>query len=165
MFKIKPFLLSLCLTVMAASPAFAGEAEVISAEVVAVDGQRYRLVGIDAPEEGQRCWLKSKLFDCAEIAKAALIDLVTGGTVVCKAIEPPETTEDGLPVALCRSDGYDLSEGMTYTGWALAIPASASGYRAFEEGAREAGRGLWRGRFIQPWAWRDGARLPEELEN
>ena len=145
--------------------ALAAEAEVLTAETLRLDGETYRLVGIDAPEAGQRCWLKSHLFDCAEVARAALIDLVTGGTVRCQEVAPPEASKDGLPVALCRSDGYDLSEGMTYTGWALADPATGSRYRAFEEGAREAARGLWRGRFIQPWAWRDGARLPEELDD
>jgi len=156
----------LCLVVcilIVTPPAMAGTAEVLTAETLRVGAVSYRLVGIDAPENGQRCWLESHLFDCAEISKAALTDLVTGGSVACEEIVPPEAAKDGLPVALCRSDGYDLSEGMTYTGWALADPTTGARYRAFEEGARQARRGLWRGRFVQPWDWRDGARLPEEL--
>jgi endonuclease YncB( thermonuclease family) len=156
--------LCLVVSILVVTPsAMAGTAEVLTAETLRVGAVSYRLVGIDAPEDGQRCWLESHLFDCAEIAKAALTDLVTGASVACEEMVSPEAAKDGLPVALCRSDGYDLSEGMAYTGWALADPITGARYRAFEEGARHARRGLWRGRFVQPWDWRDGARLPEEL--
>ena len=53
---------------------------------------------------------------------------------------------------------------MTYTGWAMADPDSGAAYRRFEEGAENAGRGLWRGRFVMPWDWREGKRLPEEVD-
>ncbi len=56
--------------------------------------------------------------------------------------------------------GYQLSEGMTYTGWALALRPVSERYVAFEERARTARRGLWKGLFVAPWEWRDGARLP-----
>ncbi len=56
--------------------------------------------------------------------------------------------------------GHTLSEGMAYTGWALALRRVTDRYLAFEAQARAAGRGLWRGPFVTPWDWRDGARLP-----
>ncbi len=137
---------------------------VLSAETIELNGTHYRLVGIDAPEPGQRCWLTSHLYPCDEIARAALMDLVAGSAEVrCEPLNKVPLA-DGTIEARCFSEGYDLAEGMTYTGWALADGAAGGPYRAFEAGAREAGRGLWRGRFIPPRDWRAGARLPEEAE-
>ena len=84
-----------------------------------------------------------------------------GVQVVCRPLGPGTET---IPLAHCAADGYDLSEGMTYTGWALADPAQRSPYGRLEAGARDAVRGLWRGRFVAPWDWRAGARLPEESQ-
>ena len=50
---------------------------------------------------------------------------------------------------------------LTSTGWALAARRISERYVALEEGARAAGRGLWRGQFITPWDWRAGLRLPQ----
>jgi len=157
---IMPFALALLLPHSAARGQ--GDVKVLTAETIEVKGARYRLAGIDAPEPGQRCWLASHLYPCDEIARAALMDLVAGsGEVRCEPRNKVPLT-DGTIIARCFSEGYDLAEGMTYTGWALADRASGERYRTFEAGAREAGRGLWRGRFVQPWDWRAGTRLPEE---
>ena len=47
-------------------------------------------------------------------------------------------------------------------GWALAQPAAAGRYGAAQDQARRAKHGLWRGRFVEPWAWSAGKRLPED---
>ncbi len=148
---------------MDGSAALGGEAEVLSAETLRVGGQTYRLAGIDAPEPAQRCRLAGKLFSCGAVAKAALMDLVAGSRAVsCAPL--PGTEHPTIPLARCRDAGYDLSEGMTYTGWALADRESGQRYRRFEDGAAKARRGLWRGKFVFPWDWRAGVRLPEEDE-
>ncbi len=61
----------------------------------------------------------------------------------------------GLTITL----GHALSEGMTYTGWALALRRVSDRYLIFEERARAARRGLWKGRFDTPWN-RHGGMLP-----
>ena len=48
---------------------------------------------------------------------------------------------------------------MVYTGWALADRRYSTRYVATEDDAREAGRGLWRDKFVPPWEWRRGKRL------
>ncbi len=159
-------ILSLCLAVLVPSAATHAQESVtvISAETIELNGTRYRLAGIDAPEPGQRCWLTSHLYSCDEIAQAALMDLVAGsGEVRCEPLSKVPLA-DGSVEAQCFSEGYDLAEGMTYTGWALAEGAAGTPYHTFEAGAREAKRGLWRGRFVPPRDWRAGARLPEETE-
>ncbi len=156
-----PALLALA-ALVAPIAAFAGTAEVIDPETLELAGERYRLAGIDGPEPGQACWLKSHLYDCHTIAASALIDLTMGAQVVCVPLTGPDVPAG---IARCFADGYDLSEGMTYTGWALADPASGARYLKFQQGAAKAKRGLWRGRFVDPWDWRDGVRLPEETQS
>ncbi len=51
---------------------------------------------------------------------------------------------------------------MAYTGWALAARQISERYVVFEARAQAAGRGLWKGRFVSPWAWRARARLSVE---
>ena len=146
-------------------PGWAAEAEVLDAETLRVNGELYRLAGIDAPEAGQHCVLNGRLYPCGEIAKAGLMDLVAGASVTCRALAGSAAAgsgADGAVPAHCFSDGYDLSEGMAYTGWAMADPLDGEAYRALEADAAEAGRGLWRGSFVKPWDWRAGERLPEE---
>ena len=156
-------LLSLLLLSLPGSHAAGQEAvEVVSAEVLRIGERLYRLQGIDAPEPEQQCWMTSRLYPCGEIAKGALMDLVAGAQDVrCETREGEEAIAAAV-TAQCFSDGYDLSEGMTYTGWAMAHPGTGMPYRRFQDDAEGAGRGLWRGRFVMPWDWRAGKRLPEE---
>ena len=51
---------------------------------------------------------------------------------------------------------------MVEKGWALAEPSRGLRYEAEQAGARAARRGLWAGRFVAPWVWRQGRRLPPE---
>ena len=53
--------------------------------------------------------------------------------------------------------GHALSEGIADTGRAPALRPVSDRYVAFEERARAARRGLWKGQFAAPWAWRASA--------
>ncbi len=136
-----------------------GAPHVISGDTIELQGRRLRLQGIDAPEPHQRCLFRSRFYDCGEIARAALLDLTAGAEVSCRPLGsgPADTN-----LARCFAQGYDLSEGMVYTGWALADPKAPSRYGPLQQQAERAGRGLWRGRFIAPWKWLAGERLAEE---
>ncbi len=131
-----------------------GTARVISGEILEVAGRRLRLAGIDAPEPGQICTWNDRTFDCGKVSATALMDLTAGVPVTC------EVLDDGVPPpARCHTpDGYDLSEGMVYTGWALAFPRQNNPLLEQEEIARKRRHGMWRGRFVPPWEWRDGAK-------
>ncbi|NKB21186.1 MAG: thermonuclease family protein [Alphaproteobacteria bacterium] len=133
-----------------------GPPSIILGDVLEVEGKRVRLVGIDAPEEFQKCRAASgRIFDCGHISATALMDLTAGVKVSCLLIGK-ETAN--LPRALCRAGGYDLSKGMVHSGWALAVPRTGTIYGNVERTAREGKHGLWRGKFDMPWDWRNGAR-------
>lgn len=134
-----------------------GTAEILSGETLRVDGKVFRLVGIDAPETGQICKNKvGKSFDCGRIATTGMMDLTVGSNVRCTAIGD---TDHSPPVlATCSAGGYDLSEGMVYTGWALADPATGTHYKRYEKQAMTKKHGLWAGTFDAPWIWRKNKR-------
>ena len=152
------------LSILSNPPALAevaGPPRVIDGDTVEVQGTVIRLYGIDAPELGQSCRIGTRAYDCGQIARTALLDLTAGAAVTCKLAPPsPEDSDTDGRIGRCSADGYDLSEGMTYTGWALALRPVSKRYVAFEERAQAARRGLWKGLFVVPWEWRDGARLP-----
>ncbi len=152
--------------VLASAPALAeitGTPEIIDGDTLEVQGQAIRLYGVDAPELGQTCTIEGRAYDCGKIARTALLDLTAGVAVTCRvlAAEPGAATGAARP-GRCFAQGYDLSEGMAYTGWALAVRQVSERYVVFEARAQAKGRGLWKGRFVSPWAWRAGARLPVE---
>lgn len=164
-------ILGLCLL---AAPAFAGEAaaaglsgtpEVIDGDTVIVAGETVRLFGIDAPEMGQHCAIGARTYDCGAVSRTALLDLTAGTPVTCELMKSAGGADnrEGKP-GRCFAAGYDLSEGMAYTGWALAERDTTDRYVSFETGAQKARRGLWKGDFVSPWAWRDGKRLPQEAD-
>ncbi len=151
------------LLAMTGRPALAeitGRPKIIDGDTIELQGQAIRLYGIDAPELGQACTIKERTYDCGMVARTALLDLTAGVAVTCKVVpaEPGRAAGEAKP-GRCFAQGYDLSEGMAYTGWALALRAVSERYLVFEERAHAAGRGLWKGRFVTPWDWRGGARL------
>lgn len=136
-----------------------GTPQVIAGDLIELDGRSLRLDGIDAPTPGQHCEFRQKLYDCGEIARAALLDLTAGTDVVCQVLD---RAAGAILPARCSAQGYDLSEGMVYTGWALVRPGGQARYGSHQQTAERKKHGLWRGRFVEPWAWERGERLPEE---
>lgn len=144
-----------------------GQARIIDGDSLEVAGQTFDLAGIDAPELGQRCRKRQRFYDCGSLAQAALMDLTAGVEVVCSSLSAEASSTDRRPPARCSAGGYDLSEGMIYTGWALLPPGEPGGaapaaFGAIQAQADAKQRGLWKGSFVTPWEWRQGTRLPEE---
>lgn len=121
-----------------------GRARVLSADEIEIAGRHVQLAGIRVPRSDQQCRIGDRTYDCGKVAADALRDLTTGANVRC--IGRGETAAGQL-IATCFADGYDLSEGMVYTGWAAAEPRSGGRYLPLEHQARAAKRGLWRSRF------------------
>lgn len=62
-------------------------------------------------------------------------------------------------VAVCfRNDGQNVNEWLVQEGWALDWPKYSIGiYADVQAIARAASRGVWRGKFVEPWNWRAGS--------
>lgn len=150
---------------LASAAAQTGEPQrflVLDGDTVELDGRVIDLAGIDAPEFGQVCRRGGTDVDCGMIARTQLLDLTAASEIECDLDRA--VTRAGWPtVAVCRASGYDLSEGMLHTGWALSAQAgnASATYQAVADAAREAGRGLWGFAFVAPWEWRRGGRLPK----
>lgn len=134
-----------------AETATVGLPEVIDGETVRVAGQTFRLYGVDAPDIAQTCKIRGRTYNCGRVSMTALMDLVAGVRIRCV----PRRDRATSPIlANCFATGYDLSEGMVHTGWALAMPRGGTKYAGIEARAKIAKRGLWKGEFTLPWQWR-----------
>lgn len=129
-------------------------AKVTGGDTLKVDGERIRLFGIDAPEEGQTCTrANGRSWPCGEAATAHLKRLAAeaGGRVSC-VIEMRDA--EGRAVSTCTAGGVDLAEAMVKAGLALACPQYPGRYAPLEAKARHHAIGLWSGPFETPWDWR-----------
>lgn len=144
-----------------------GQAIVTDADTIKVQGERVRLIGIDAPESRQVCKLDGKPWLCGKDAANALHDKIRRKHVRC---EWEKRDRYKRPLAVCTMDGESINMWLVESGWAYAyrfrrcrvceyeIHKSDLKYLAAEKRAQAAARGLWRGEVIRPWEWRRGKR-------
>ena len=140
-------------------PALAGRGRVVDGDTLELGGARVRLWGIDAPEARQRCRASGRWWSCGGLATAALRS--RSGNVQC---ERRGKDAYGRVLAVCFERGEDVNGWLVSEGWALAYRRFAADYVANEDRAREAGKGMHRGEFVNPWDWRRGVRLKPVAE-
>ncbi len=133
-----------------------GKARVIDGDTLEIAGQRIRLHGIDAPESKQTCLAGGKEWACGREATFALAYETGRHWVSCRE---KGRDGDGRVAYVCFVGNRDLGARMVGAGWALAVGGDSPVYAGDEKAARAARRGIWRGEFVTPWAWRK-ARAP-----
>ncbi len=149
-----------CLTgtsLLAEAQRWTGQASVIDGDTIDIQGTRFRLHGIDAPESNQLCQTREgQAWRCGQKASLALSDLIGRGHVTCR-----QTDKDryGRIVAVCLFQGQDLNRWMVRKGWAVAYTKYSLDYTTDEKMAAITGTGIWAGTFVQPSEWRRGDRL------
>ncbi|MGL5839079.1 MAG: thermonuclease family protein [Sphingorhabdus sp.] len=116
--------------------------------------RRLRLDGIDAPEYRQTCKdAQGKDWDCGKAARAALEKLLREPGLTC---EQDAADRYGRAIASCRTAATpDISAAQVRDG--MAVSRDFAGIRDYgdeEDAAREAKRGIWTGRFLNPEDWR-----------
>ena len=132
--------------------ALSGPARVIDGDTLEISGERIRLHGIDAPEQGQTCATPSgKRWTCGRVATAQLIEHLQGKSVACGGIERDRY---GRLIAICHVAGEDIGAWMVRGGWAFAYRRYSGNYIAEEADARRRGLGIWTGAVQPPWEWR-----------
>lgn len=130
-------------------PRFSGMARASDGDSLVLQGDRVRLLGIDAPELDQVCWdAAGTEWRCGRAARDELSRRLAAGPVQC---QPSGNDKYGRTLARCGIADADLGAHMVGLGLALAI----DGYAAEQAEARSDRRGLWQGRFVDPRTWRD----------
>lgn len=137
-----------------------GAASVIDADTIEIAKQRIRLVGVDAPESGQKCLnANRKFYRCGSVSANALDAWINRNPVTC-AIE--DTDRYGRLLGQCSVRGENVQEWLVSNGLAVAYRQYSTAYVAAELHARAARAGIWAGEFVSPWDWRQGLRLEGE---
>jgi endonuclease YncB( thermonuclease family) len=135
-----------------------GEAEVIDADTIRINGTTIRLWGIDAPEGRQECLRRGKVWLPGPEATEALRGFLSrSGSVACE----PRARKDrnGRTVAVCRAAGLDIGGELVRLGWAWDYPTySRAYYQKPESEARSGRRGVWAAKCDPPWMWREERR-------
>jgi len=128
------------------SDSFVGQASVI-------DGTRIRLWGVDAPESNQLCRGDDCLqYRCGAQAANELDTFIDRRPVNCI---PISLDRYGRTVATCSVDCTDLGEWLVKKGLALDWPSYSNGkYGLVQREAEQAGRGIWKGSYVEPWLYR-----------
>jgi endonuclease YncB( thermonuclease family) len=139
--------LVIVLIALAAGP-MAAQTRVIDGDTLEIDGQSYRLNGIDAPEHGQSCgdWA------CGADATQALADLIETEKVVCDA---SGADSYGRKIATCFVGEVDLGRSLVEQGKAWAFLRYSDVYAAEERAAKARRTGIWAGQYQTPWAFRE----------
>jgi endonuclease YncB( thermonuclease family) len=124
----------------------AAGAAVIDGDTLWIDGERLRLLDIDAPELDQTCDIGGERVACGRQAREALRALIAPD------LECETHGHDlyGRRLARCHTGQGDLAARLVRAGYAVAEGCC----RAEEESARNERRGIWAGRFDRPAEWR-----------
>jgi endonuclease YncB( thermonuclease family) len=135
------------------SDSFVGQASVIDGDTLEIHETRIRLWGVDAPESNQLCRREdSEQYRCGAQAANELDAFVARRLVNCV---PISLDRYGRTVATCSVDGTDLGEWLVRKGLALDWPEYSKGmYDTVKREAEQAGRGMWKGSYVEPWLYR-----------
>jgi endonuclease YncB( thermonuclease family) len=151
------------LVLILTSPVLAAEPIVSDGDTLTVDGTKFRLDGIDAPEFNQICLdEKDQEWKCGLAARDALVEWIAKRTVRCDDKGPDKVHPDRR-IGICFVEGKELNEWLVRQGWALNFEPYAKGrYLAAQRDAEKNHRGMWKGCFAAPWdirRWKKDAPL------
>lgn len=125
---------------------------IVDGDTLRVNGQPFRLFGIDAPEKVQWC---GGDYPAGELSARALEGLVHGKAIAC---EPKGTDRYQRTLAVCRVDGVDLGKTMVRLGMAWAFTRYSQDYVDQEALARQERLGVHAHDCLPAWDWRAGRR-------
>ena len=138
------------------------QVRVVDGDTIHIGKNKYRLEGIDAPENRQECLNKSEQWECGkESTKSLRKKIEVTSQIRC---EGERKDSYGRILAICFLGGKDINAWMVKNGWALAYVKYSKKYLKEQRYAKEKGLGIWKGQFVAPWDWRRGKRL-EPIKN
>jgi micrococcal nuclease len=138
---MRKILLSLLLL---ASPAHAETLRVVDGDTFVLNGERVRILGIDAPEKNQPYG-----HEATQMLRALLADPVT--------LERKGKDRYGRTLAhVYTARGVDVGGRMLAQGYAWCWEPCSIHMLTLEWMAKGQGRGLWSGDAVRPTEWRAG---------
>lgn len=145
---------------VAKGESLSGTASVIDADTIDIHSQRFRLVGVDAPESKQKCLdANGELYRCGAAAANALDQWINRNPVTCVS-EGHDRYNRTL--GKCSVRGESVQNWLVTNGHAVAYRAYSKEFVPAEDAAHAARVGIWAGEFVMPSDWRKGQRLPVE---
>lgn len=127
---------------------YSGRFKVLDGDTLLNNGQKLRLIGIDAPEYSQRCENSNGNWKCGRVATRKLREIVKDSNdLVCRG---DQIDKYARPLVICFSDNKDINALMVRGGFAVAYGA----YYAEEREAKSKRRGIWQGKLLRPQDWR-----------
>ena len=144
----------------ASAETIAGRASVIDGDTLEIEGERIRILDIDAPEMGQLCFKKTQSIDegawpCGLQAALALTDWIGERTVTCETTTMETTEFYKRWLARCTVAGQDVAEWLAASGWAVPDrKCKCDAIRDAAHNARAAQLAIWSSSFTMPWEWR-----------
>ena len=122
--------------------------EALNGDIIRVGKTTYCLKGIDAPKIEWICKHgNGRDYNCGHIAKNAFTDFTAGLNVKCSG----GMKQKPYLVGSCEAGGFDLSQNMAHTGWALSTEPLFARIQTQEKAKKY---DLWKGNFDTPWVWR-----------
>ena len=116
---------------------------VLDGGTIIASGKHLKLQHIAVPSLNTSCRIGTKMRDCGRISRSQLMDLTVASTVACRSA--------GNGKSFCTAGGFDLSEQMVYTGWAVPTSGAPAKYWTQMAGARARKRGFWKAEFVPAW--------------
>ena len=133
------------------------QVRVVDGDTIHIGRDKYRLEGIDAPEDRQECLYKGEQWECGkESTKSLRKKIEVTSQIRC---EGERKDSYGRILAICFSGEKDINAWMVKNGWALAYVKYSKKYLDEQKYAKKKGLGIWKGQFVLPWDWRRGKRL------
>ncbi len=134
-----------------------GKPRVIDGDTIEIAGTRIRLSGIDAPESKQTCVDEVGMhWQCGKASTFTLLNIIGNHWINCKGEKQDRYNR---LIATCFIGPFDLNAMLVLKGSALAYRKYSTLYVSEETEAKLKKVGLWRGRFVPPWEWRQGKRI------
>ncbi|WP_421424047.1 thermonuclease family protein [Agrobacterium rosae] len=145
-------LVVILLVALLPASACASNVTVVDGDTLDVDGVRYRLHGIDAPEASQTCLDRmASRWDCGQAAITMIKKLTSNGSVTCDA-RGKDAYDRTL--AVCTAGGVEINSEMVRRGMAWAFRRYSLDYARLEDVAAADRVGVWQAETQTPWDYR-----------
>jgi endonuclease YncB( thermonuclease family) len=128
---------------------FSGRFTAVDGDTIARDGERFRLLGIDAPELDQSCQRSADEWPCGRQAKTYVQTLLQSGTVDCSGSERDRYKR---LLVRCTIGDRDLAGLIVAAGYAVTTEYFL--FSREQAQAQDRRAGIWSGTFEQPRDWR-----------